>query len=50
MQLRSNLGVSEPRFDLFLDLLLRGLPAREPGSSGTSLADPGPVGPVTGQL
>lgn len=25
------LGTSEPRFDLFLDSLLRGLPAREPG-------------------
>jgi AcrR family transcriptional regulator len=26
-----DLGVPEPRFDLFLDSLLRGLPAREPG-------------------
>jgi AcrR family transcriptional regulator len=27
-----NLGPSAPRFDLFLDALLRGLPAREPGA------------------
>jgi AcrR family transcriptional regulator len=27
-----NLGPSAPRFDLFLDALLRGLPAREPGT------------------
>lgn len=26
-----DLGASEPRFDLFLDSLLRGLPAQEPG-------------------
>jgi AcrR family transcriptional regulator len=26
-----DLGAAEPRFDLFLDSLLRGLPAREPG-------------------
>jgi len=26
-----NLGASEPRFELFLDSLLRGLPAQEPG-------------------
>jgi AcrR family transcriptional regulator len=27
-----NLGPAAPRFDLFLDVLLRGLPAREPGA------------------
>jgi AcrR family transcriptional regulator len=32
------LGTSEPRFELFLDSLLRGLPAREPG-----LAHPDPA-------
>jgi len=30
------LGNSEPRFDLFLDTLLRGLPAREPATSRPS--------------
>jgi len=29
---RLNLGPRAPRFDLFLDALLRGLPAREPGT------------------
>jgi|GEM_PF-2294700 len=28
----SHLGTSQPRFDLFLDTLLRGLPAREPAT------------------
>ena len=27
-----DLGTAEPRFDLFLDALLRGLPAREPAT------------------
>jgi AcrR family transcriptional regulator len=31
------LGQSEPRFDLFLDVLLRGLPAREPTASRPSV-------------
>jgi AcrR family transcriptional regulator len=33
-----DLGTAQPRFDLFLDSLLRGLPAREPG-----LIRPGPL-------
>jgi hypothetical protein len=28
-----HLGAAEPRFDLFLDALLRGLPTREPSSA-----------------
>ncbi|MFK0115827.1 TetR/AcrR family transcriptional regulator [Streptomyces sp. NPDC090994] len=31
-QLGHTLGTAEPRFDLFLDVLLRGLPAREPAA------------------
>jgi AcrR family transcriptional regulator len=31
-QMGHDLGPHAPRFDLFLDVLLRGLPAREPGS------------------
>jgi len=38
-----DLGTSQPRFDLFLDSLLRGLPAREPG-----LARPDPAPQQTG--
>jgi AcrR family transcriptional regulator len=34
-----DLGAAQPRFDLFLDALLRGLPAREPGpASGSRLS------------
>lgn len=33
-QMGHDIGPDAPRFDLFLDVLLRGLPAREPGSSG----------------
>jgi AcrR family transcriptional regulator len=32
-----DLGSSQPRFDLFLDSLLRGLPAREPGLTPAAL-------------
>lgn len=35
-----DLGKSEPRFDLFLDALLRGLPAREPATA-RPLSSPG---------
>jgi AcrR family transcriptional regulator len=35
-----DLGAAEPRFDLFLDSLLRGLPAREPGLTRPDPADP----------
>jgi hypothetical protein len=31
-QLGHDMGPNAPRFDLFLDVLLRGLPAREPGA------------------
>ncbi|MFJ9566956.1 hypothetical protein ACIRQQ_43855 [Streptomyces fuscichromogenes] len=31
-QMGHGTGPEAPRFDLFLDVLLRGLPAREPGS------------------
>jgi hypothetical protein len=31
-QMGHGIGPDAPRFDLFLDVLLRGLPAREPGS------------------